>query len=897
MASAPADRRRNFISPDTNSKHAPPVAPKPSGISRKRDDNHEPKQAISLPKGSDAVAESLHFTVKYLEELMREPSMFVLGLQHMVSTVNNHKSIEQQLSDAHAKNDTLQKYIEEHQRRQDNADNLNAALQDAIEKLHKENETSTRKNDEIKALKEIQFQKEEEIKKQETEYEGKIFALESQLKAIEISYKNSLDESIAKQKEQMEIEQTTTLKEHVHIIENLNKKLNELTEENKLQIEKNADISNELQQSKVELETNKTLDGQVLSKIWKIAACDVAYAGSDSSKITNESQLRNKREEVLTQLTDKLRQSSAIMLDNEGRLMLQHVKIHLVEEVEILRQQIQKQRKQQLVAESFAKEEITKLEDEIEDRKRKQTSSKVFAEKDLDKMEFQLQDQITKRRFVEKYLNQEIIKMEHALEDKKRCLKLAESFAETEISTLETKMERKESTLKLVQRFSDAEITRLEDEVNECLHLKYVLEAEVAFLRQESIDLQHEVAENDHSQTHLKTALTALDGLQNTVSSLQKRVKELEAIISSHENCKQHQMSEHKRTQTGELIEGNLNICLLPNGRKKDRKHWSMNFTQLDGSNIVFYVPWNDSQPTKDYPHGKPELIVPLLRCKIKKDCTDYTSKKNTFVLKTSDKMLLLQADNETDMQKWFLHIQRKITELGGHPDMTGSSLLVPKKMVKQVADRFVKKRLRPLETKGIVNDAIFGGDIKEICSKEKSEVPMFLVKCIDAIESRGLHHEGIYRIVGSSSQIKTLQYMIDQGERYDLGDKQWDIHVLCGILLLFFRKLKNRLFEESLCETFLKGFSMEKASDRLQIIKSTLETIHSNNYKTVKVLFKHLCNVMNLQRENKMGVHQLAFVFGPRLIPPLTLDIATCNDNQRQIVEFVLLEYKKIFE
>ncbi|XP_052761816.1 uncharacterized protein LOC128204440 [Mya arenaria] len=88
------------------------------------------------------------------------------------------------------------------------------------------------------------------------------------------------------------------------------------------------------------------------------------------------------------------------MLDNEGRLMLQHVKIHLVEEVEILRQQIQKQRKQQLVAESFANEEITKLEDEIEDRKRKQTSSKVFAEKDLDKMEFQLQDQITKRRSV-----------------------------------------------------------------------------------------------------------------------------------------------------------------------------------------------------------------------------------------------------------------------------------------------------------------------------------------------------------------------------------------------------------------------------------------------------------------------------------------------------------------
>ncbi|WAQ94690.1 RHG15-like protein [Mya arenaria] len=317
----------------------------------------------------------------------------------------------------------------------------------------------------------------------------------------------------------------------------------------------------------------------------------------------------------------------------------------------------------------------------------------------------------------------------------------------------------------------------------------------------------------------------------------------------------------HLSVNINEPIEGNLNKCRLLNGGKKNSKKWSMNFAKLDGSNLVFYVRKKDAQPTKDSPHGKPETIVPLIECQITKESTDYTSKKNTFVLTTSDSMLLLQADNETVMQEWFLKIHTRIAELGGTPDMpsTDSSSMDRKGKIKNALDRFLNNRSdkRTLETKGIIKDAIFGGDIKQICSKEKSKVPIFVVKCIDAIEKRGLNHEGIYRIAGSMSQIQKLRCMVDQGERYDLEDEKWDVHMLCGTLKLFFRELKDPLFTYALFE-----------------------------------------NVMDLQRENKMAAHQLAIVFGPTLIWPetSTMNLATSMVYQSQIVEFVLLEYKNIF-
>ncbi|WAR13077.1 hypothetical protein MAR_027257 [Mya arenaria] len=410
----------------TISRRASPVPPKPSLITKKRDDDHELKQEPFLLKDSDKGEESLQFTFKCIEEAMCQPEMYVLGLQKMLSTVKTHKTIEQQLRD---ENNTLQISVEEHK---SNVINLNAVLQDALETVKIKHETSTRMEDELKSLKVALLQKEEEIKKKVTEYKGKISALE--------------------------IEQATSINEYKITIEKLNKKINALNEVNELQIEKITDLSTELQQRNVDLETIQTHDEHVLNiqrqnetkmedqfKTLKVAllqteeeiqkkvtenegkisaldikeettlnehkdtienpnnkinalnrsiqkhceqdkfnrrkkeSCDVANTGFKTSKI----ELRYMREEVLTKLTEKMRQSrskhqldfGAWSLDVEGRMLLQGVRMHLESEIKNIKKKIQKQRDHQLVAETFSNEEITKLEDEIEERKRIQSAA------------------------------------------------------------------------------------------------------------------------------------------------------------------------------------------------------------------------------------------------------------------------------------------------------------------------------------------------------------------------------------------------------------------------------------------------------------------------------------------------------------------------------------------
>ncbi|XP_052246085.1 rho GTPase-activating protein 15-like isoform X10 [Dreissena polymorpha] len=388
----------------------------------------------------------------------------------------------------------------------------------------------------------------------------------------------------------------------------------------------------------------------------------------------------------------------------------------------------------------------------------------------------------------------------------------------------------------------------------------------------------------------------------------------------------------HNCVNINETVEGMLNKCKIAIGKKPSKK-WASQYAKLDGSNLVFYKDKKASIPTKQDVHGKVEQMVCLVNCSVSKDSFDKTSKKNTIVLSNPEGHLLLQADSETSMQEWFIKIHTRIGELGGTPDspdtpISGqdhetagdkprsfpksrsfinlsrrdSGTLERKGKIKKSLESWISKRSdkKTLENKGIYKENMFGGEIKQICAKEKSKVPTFVTKCVEAIEKRGLEHEGIYRIAGSMSQIQKLRCTVDQGEQYNLDDQMWDVHVLCGTLKLFFRELKDPLFTYALFDKFLKGFLSEKAAERFKQIKSVMDELPRHNYDTIKALFKHFCNVMDLQKENKMAAHQLAIVFGPTLIWPdpqtTSMQLATSLVYQSQIVEFVLLEYKNIF-
>ncbi len=59
----------------------------------------------------------------------------------------------------------------------------------------------------------------------------------------------------------------------------------------------------------------------------------------------------------------------------------------------------------------------------------------------------------------------------------------------------------------------------------------------------------------------------------------------------------------------------------------------------------------------------------------------------------------------------------------------------------------------------------MFGKQLAHLCEKERTLVPIFVTKCISAIDKRGLQVDGIYRVSGNLSLIQKLRFQVDQGK------------------------------------------------------------------------------------------------------------------------------------
>ncbi|KAK3108074.1 hypothetical protein FSP39_000688 [Pinctada imbricata] len=378
-------------------------------------------------------------------------------------------------------------------------------------------------------------------------------------------------------------------------------------------------------------------------------------------------------------------------------------------------------------------------------------------------------------------------------------------------------------------------------------------------------------------------------------------------------------------------LDGTLNKAKIIEGGKAKKKNWSQSYVKLSGTNLVFYKNQMAAKSQQNSPHGRPEFIVPLIGAHADKHTKDKSSRKNVITLKTSQgDEYLLHHDDEPTILKWLAHLEVAINGLGTvsglePPVFEETSISKDKRknsfklfhgrnnsgseadgmerrkrgLIKDKLLNFVSRRptKESLEQKGIIKDAVFGAHLKVLCDKEKGKIPKFVVKCVTAIEKRGLDHDGLYRISGNLAQIQKLRCQVDQ-DSYNLDEDRWDVHVLTGSLKLFFRELKEPLYTFLMFDRFVPALSKEKNSDRLKAVKELISTLPKYNYETMKFLFAHLLKVIDMSKENRMQVHNVAIVFGPTLIWPEkeSPNMAANMVYQSRIVEYCLLEYKNIF-
>ncbi|KAM4691299.1 rho GTPase-activating protein 27 [Rhinophrynus dorsalis] len=426
-----------------------------------------------------------------------------------------------------------------------------------------------------------------------------------------------------------------------------------------------------------------------------------------------------------------------------------------------------------------------------------------------------------------------------------------------------------------------------------------------------------------------------------TAFALQKDVREISPLHrrSDSENSFLNYSGHQHQTKSLEKA-GVLHKTKIAENGKRLRKNWSSSWTVLEGGILTFFKDGKNLSSNSLKSQSvltTPEHTVRLQGAKLGWAAKDKSSKKNVLDLKTLDGCeYLIHHDSETITADWYTSIQNSIgrnirtsteqpleDEVDSAQEFGSNEKLVLKdekekekksqghssnssnsdsdRNVRAKLKKFLQRRptLQSLKDKGYIKEQVFGCPLNQLCEREKQNVPAFVKKAIQAVEKRGLDIDGLYRVSGNLAIIQKLRYKVDHDENFNLDDGRWeDVHVITGALKLFFRELPEPLFPYSHFDKFIEAIKISDQTQKRKVLKDLVQSLPPPNLETMRLLFRHLCSVIEYREANRMSVQSVAIVFGPTLLRPETegTNIAMFMVFQNQIVEQILNNYKYIF-
>ncbi|XP_070783274.1 rac GTPase-activating protein 1 [Enoplosus armatus] len=144
--------------------------------------------------------------------------------------------------------------------------------------------------------------------------------------------------------------------------------------------------------------------------------------------------------------------------------------------------------------------------------------------------------------------------------------------------------------------------------------------------------------------------------------------------------------------------------------------------------------------------------------------------------------------------------------------------------------------------------------------------VPLLIVDCVTEIERRGLEERGLYRVPGGERLVKELRDRFIQGKTPLMLSKVHDVHVVCGLLKDFLRKLKEPLITFRLHRTFMEASELADEDNSSAVMYQAIAELPKPNRDTLAFLMLHLHKVMKSPK-CQMDQNNLARVFGPTIV------------------------------
>ncbi|XP_016150391.1 rho GTPase-activating protein 22-like [Sinocyclocheilus grahami] len=168
----------------------------------------------------------------------------------------------------------------------------------------------------------------------------------------------------------------------------------------------------------------------------------------------------------------------------------------------------------------------------------------------------------------------------------------------------------------------------------------------------------------------------------------------------------------------------------------------------------------------------------------------------------------------------------------------------------------------------------IFGQRLEDTVQYERKFgprlAPLLVEQCVDFIREQGLDEEGLFRMPGQANLVKELQEAFDCGDKPQF-DSNTDVHTVASLLKLYLRELPEPVVPFCKYEDFLACAQLlaKDEEEGIQELGKLVTTLPAANYNLLKYICKFLDEVQSHSNENKMGVLNLATVFGPNILRP----------------------------
>ncbi|ESN91619.1 hypothetical protein HELRODRAFT_151554, partial [Helobdella robusta] len=139
---------------------------------------------------------------------------------------------------------------------------------------------------------------------------------------------------------------------------------------------------------------------------------------------------------------------------------------------------------------------------------------------------------------------------------------------------------------------------------------------------------------------------------------------------------------------------------------------------------------------------------------------------------------------------------------------------------------------------------------------------PILISSCIEELEKRGICYLGLYRVSGVYAAINKLKIMFDEVGQLATSS----VHIITGVIKLFFRELPDSLIPISRYHTFINSRSYMEPDEQSEHLIREVGRLPICNLKTLTFLLNHLNRVANQKECNSMTLGNLATIFGPNL-------------------------------